>query len=940
MTGRAPKPISTGRWASRRLNERPLKPLDPDRWHEIDAVLSAALDLPPDERVSFVRERTAGDVELARTVEELLLAGDEATSFLELPVALDSRTWLEAAEEFFERQGSNAVDERSYVGRTLGVWRIERELGRGGMARVFLAERSSGGFDQRAALKLLRSDLDANVVERFRAERQILSNLSHPNIARLLDGGSTGDGQPYLVMEAVEGRPITEWCDRRRLNVSERLELFRDVLGAVQYAHANLVVHRDLKPSNIFVTEEGRVKLLDFGIAQLLGGDGHEGDDGHGNEERARLLLTPEYASPEQVTGRPITTASDVYQLGLLLYRLLSGTRPYTVTGKSRDALFDAVLRAEVVPPSRAAAEVDAAVAEARRTRPERLARGLSGDLDAIVMKAIRKDPTGRHASVAELDADLADHLANRPVAAAGGGNWYRIRKFFGRNRWTLPALAATCLAAAAYVGVQNTHEKQLERERNHARTEAARTDVVKGFLVEVFRSADPWSSPDPARGRNITVREALATGADRARSELARQPEIQVDLLAAIAGVYENLGLHDQALPLLEEGLEIKRRSDPSDRVALTALKLQLGRTLSRVDQLDSARAVLTEASTFAADLEAPHDTAVGTVLGALAVNAVRRGRLAEAATLYLHADSVLRQVPAAKPMQRSRILRGLSDVYPQLNRLADARATAEDVVRLNTEAFGADDPRTAVVLVQLADILDLSDRDEEAIGLYRAAIVILERALGEEHDATLSALNNLGVTLYEVGRVEEEEEILRRVLAIRTEQTGVWNRDVAEGMQNLAANLRRQGKDAEAMNLLTRAHRVFVTVLPDGHHLTAFPLLTRSAMELDRHDFMAAEATTREARRILAEALPPGHFATAMAECRLGRALAGQDRYTEAESLLRESTEIVAEALQLPAAYRVECLEGLAELLEATGRPADAQPYRTATRELTDAS
>lgn len=917
-----------------------MTPQGADRWHEIDAVLSAALELPPNERTSFVRDRTTDDDELARAVLELLRAGDEATSFLERPVDLDAGTWLEASEEFFERRGSSPVAERSHIGRTLGVWRIERELGRGGMARVFLAERNSGGFDQCGALKLLRSDLDGHVVERFYAERQILSNLSHPNIARLLDGGSTEDGQPYLVMEAVEGRPITEWCDRRRLSVAERLELFRDVLGAVQYAHANLVVHRDLKPSNIFVSDAGRVKLLDFGIAQLLGVDGHEGDGDHPRDEAARLLLTPEYASPEQVAGRPITTASDVYQLGVLLYRLLSGARPYTVARKSRKALFDAVLQADVVRPSRAAAGVDAGVAEARRTRPARLARTLGGDLDAIVMKAIRKDPADRHASVAELDADLADHLASRPVAAVRGSRWYRIRKFFGRNRWAFPTLAATCLAAAVYVGVQNTHENQLERERNLARTEATRTEVVKNFLVEVFRSADPWSSPDPARGRDITVREALATGADRARSELAGQPEIQVDLLATIAGVYENLGLYDEALPLIEEGLEIKRRSNSSDRVVLTSLQLQHGRALNRVDQLDSAQAVLTEASASAMELEAPHDTAAGTVLGALAVNAIRRGRHNEAATLYLRADSVLRELPTADPAQRARMLHGLSDIYPHLNRLADARATAEDVVRLNTEAFGADDPRTAAALVQLADILDFSDQDEEAIGVYRKAIATLERALGEEHDATLSALNNLAISLHEVGRTEDQEVILRRVLAIRTQQTGVWSRDVAETMQNLAVSLSRQGKDAEAEELLTRAHRIFVTVLPDGHHHTAFPLLTRSSMELDRRDFAAAEATTREARRILLEALPPGHFATAMAECRLGRALAGQGRYAEAEPLLRESTEVVAEALQLPADHRVECLEGLTRLLEATGRTAEAQPYRTATEELTGAS
>lgn len=905
------------------------------RWREVDAVLSGALEQPEAERLVYVRERTTGDAELGRIVEELIRAGHAATSFLEQPIELDSRTWLEASDEFLAQSRRDSADERDHIGRVVGVWRIEREIGRGGMSRVFLAERTSGGFEQRAALKLLRSDHDAEIVERFRAERQILSNLSHPNIARLLDGGSTDDGQPYLVMEAVDGQPITEWCDRRRLTVQHRLGLFRDVLAAVGYAHANLVVHRDLKPSNILVTPAGLVKLLDFGIAQLLDPEaGSEDTDG-----TSRLLLTPEYASPEQVTGEPITTATDTYQLGLLLYLLLAGRLPYDVPSRLR--LREAVLHSRPSLPSEVVAKAGEHVAGVRRCRPARLARLLRGDLDAIAMKAIRKVPTDRHTSVVELEADIADHLGNRPVVAVGGGAPYRVRKYFGRNRWAFPALAAAGIAVAAYVGVQRSHERQLEVERNVARTEATRAEAVKGFMVELFQSADPWSSADPERGRDITVRAALTEGADRVRSELPNQPDIQGELLTAIAGVLDNLSLPEEALPLREEALDIHERTDPSDRVTRAALLLKLGRTLGGLDRTDSAKTVLAAAREVARTLEPPHDTVHASVLLALGNTAVDRGDYASAEEMYLRTDSILVAHPAALSFKRASVQFGLSKVYSTTNRLADARTAAGRRVALVTEVFGPEDPNTAAALVRLADVLDLSDHDEAAIAVYGKAATTLEHALGEEHDATLSTLNNLAVTLREVERTEEAEAVLRRVLEIRTRRTGVWDRAVASTMQNLASVLTQQGRLAEAMDLLTRAHRVYATVLPEGHHLSAYPLLTRATIELDRHEYRAAETTAREAQSILVQALSADHPATAMASCRLGRALLGQRRYGEAEAPLRSGTDVAAESTQLPPAYRVECLDGLAAVLEATGRPAEAQPYRSATTELTaDAS
>lgn len=876
---------------------------DPVRWRRIDEVLSAALQLPPDERLEFVRQRTTGDADLGRAVEELLRAESAASSFLERPIRLDSETWLEASAEYLAKPPLEAGTQAA-VGRVVGAWRIVRELGRGGMATVYLAERVEGGFDQLAALKLLASTLDADIVDRFRAERQILSNLSHPNIARLLDGGSTAAGQPYLVLEAVDGRPITEWCDSRSLPVRARLELFRDVLSAVAYAHANLVVHRDLKPSNILVTDEGRVKLLDFGIAQLLEGDAP-------GARRPRLLLTPDYASPEQVSGEPITTASDTYQLGLLLFRLLTRTRPYEVDTSTRETLKNSVLSARPAVPSRV---VDG-----------RSGRALRGDLDAIVARALRRDPFERYASVGDLDADLANHLSSRPVLAVDGGAKYRIGKYFRRNRWALPTLAAAMVAAAAYVGVQRTHERQLEAERNVAQAEAVRAEAVKDFLVELFRSPDPWESARDDRDRNITVREALAHGTERIRTELRDQPDIKVELLATVAGVYENLSMSGASIPLLEDAIATQLESEPSDAATLVSLRRQLGEILMSHGLLDSAQVTLARALEGAETLDASHDTSAAIVHVALASLAGHRGRYDEAADLLYVADSLLSASPRAEPMQQARLAFGIASTFSSLDRLDEARTAAERRVELVEGEYGRDDPRTAAAVSTLADVLKLQGDEAGAIALHEEAAGVLERTLGEGHDTTLSALNNLALALGRADRYEEAEIVLRQILAVRTEQGGIWHRDVAEVMQNLATVLRGQGKLDETIDMLSQAHEVFVTVLPPGHYLTAFPLLTRSSVELERKRYRSAEATTRQALAILGEALPPDHAATAMARCRLGRALLGQGLAAEAAAPLRRGVEVAVTSEGLSPEYRAECVDALATL-EGHGAGASA--------------
>src|SRR5690606_33623906 len=461
-----------------------------ERWQLLRVLLDQALDLPPERRDAFLSEACGDDAALRAELEALLEAEARAGTLLESPVA-------ERAGELVEQLVQAAPEPDALLGHQVGAYRLLHEIGRGGMGSVYLAERMDGQFEQRVAVKLLRRGLDTDdVLRRFLAERQILASLSHPQIAHLLDGGATPDGRPYLVMEYVEGEPIDVYCDARRLTIVERLARFLGVARAVQYAHRNLGVHRDLQPANILVTAQGGVKLLDFGIAKLLEAGGEAESEQH--TLAGFRMMTPEYASPEQVRGEAVTTASDVYQLGLLLYELLAGDRPYRLAGRSPSEIERVICQEQAPRPSttllprrgtdsggdpvpRTTPEQAAA---ARRTTPQRLHRQLRGDLDAIISTALRKEPQERYASAEALVEDLERWLAGQPVRARGDAWTYRARRFAGRHRWALSAAAAFVLLLGAYAATVSVQASRVRRALAQARLEAEKSAEVTEFLI------------------------------------------------------------------------------------------------------------------------------------------------------------------------------------------------------------------------------------------------------------------------------------------------------------------------------------------------------------------------------------------------------------------------------------------------------------------------
>ncbi len=773
------------------------------RWSEIDALFQRALDLPAPERGAFLAETTGGDESLRRSVEELLSLVEDSGDFLDTPAEVacnlgwdDLLDSLEAGGSSLESEG---VPDRS--GERVGPYRLLRRIGRGGMATVYLAERADGLWEQQVALKVIRRGLDTDdVIQRFLAERQILSSLHHPNIARLLDGGSTEDGLPYLVMEFVEGEPITAHCDARQLSVRERLKLFCDVCRAVQFAHQSLVVHRDLKPSNILVTEDGVPKLLDFGIAKLLG-------DASGELTRTgRQLLTPQYATPEQVRGEPITTASDVYQLGIMLCVLLAGRRPYEVAALSPAQMETQITGAEPERPSRL---VCAEAAQARGLSTERLSRRLQGDLDAIVLKALRKESRDRYPSAESLLADVHRHASGHPVEATRGAFTYKAGKFVRRH-------SAGLITAAAFLVLLMGAAIALAKQRSRVIAAADSAEQVASFLASVFEDADPTRGV----GDSMSVRTLLTRGAQRVESELADQPALQAELYGVIGKAFTNLGLLDEGTEILTAALEKARQAHGPADEELEIAVWDLANVHTDGREFELAQPLLEEVVDLRRMRLGPNAVEFAQALATLGYN-VRDVVGPDSAAVLLQQA---RAVPGldAESEEGVGITLGLAFVLRAQGKIEEAEALYREAIpKLRT--LVPDHPDLATHINNLAFLLKGRGAYDDAATLYQEAHSLYSAVHGRGHPQSLMLASNLSSALFEDGRVEEGEAVMQeRVEAARERwPQGHWR--VASMLENQAnANL-RFGDRLIAVQVLRQAVAVYTDMLGGQHTWTA---------------------------------------------------------------------------------------------------------------------
>ena len=512
--------------------------MTPARWSQVRQIFEDALERPASDRTAYLRAACPHDTELRHEVETLLASHERSENFLATP-AIQMNQII--------RENRILGDDRDEFpkGYRLGPYEFERRIGRGGMGAVWLATRHDHEYQKKVAIKMVKPGMDSQeILRRFRTERQVLANLQHPNIAHLIDGGSTPEGLPYLVMEYVDGKPIDQYCEKGKRPISERLQLFRAVCAAVQFAHQNLVVHRDIKHSNILVTADGTPKLLDFGIAKLL-----RPDPGTFDPAQTRPGMRPmtiDYASPEQVMGEPITTASDVYSLGVLLFRLLTGKTPYGPDARTREALQQAICQTEPLRPSSViladekstvpdATQKMEAIDESRTKARKRLRKKLTGDLDSIVLMALRKEPHQRYASAAQFSEDIGRYLAGEPVIARLHTPGYRISKFIQRN-WK--GMAAAALLAVAVIWVALRFESSTEQARAaRFRAESSLLDTRHALIAAYLRGGETQPALDAARsGFAASPASALTRRDLAAASEAAAGPRLGSDRSGATA--------------------------------------------------------------------------------------------------------------------------------------------------------------------------------------------------------------------------------------------------------------------------------------------------------------------------------------------------------------------------------------------------------------------
>ena len=889
-------------------------------WERIEQIFLSAVELPAEERGAFVDAACDGDLDLRREVVSLLAADGRADSFLSGSG--------EAA--------GGSPDGAGTPRRSIGRYRLLRRIGEGGMSAVYLAVRSDDEYRQLVAIKVFTCGPERqDLLRRFRTERQILAALDHPAIARLLDGGTTEDGLPYIVMEHLEGEPIDRYCDRQGLRIGGRIELFQTLCSAVHYAHQNLVVHRDLKPSNVLVTADGAPKLLDFGIAKLMQPELFPQTVQH--TATGQRLMTPFYASPEQVQGDPITTASDVYSLGVLLYRLLSGHLPYQASPELPAEFERAVITQEPQKPSAAVGRVEIAVGDdagltpeavsrARGTRPERLRRRLAGDLDNIVLKALRKEPRRRYASVEQLGEDLRRYRQGLPVLARSDTLLYRAGKFLRRHRFGVGTVAGFMLLVLAFAVATGLQAGRIADERDEARRERDKAREVAKFLEEIFQV----SSPGESLGETIDAREILERGARRLDRQLTDQPEILAALSATIGNVYRNLGLYDHGEPLLRRSLAIRRHLFGDEHPEVADSLSGLGRLLRDRGELEQAEPLLRRALEQRRRGLGERHRLVAESLADLGFLLSEAGDWAAAETVLLEVLELHRQLPDSDPEKVIESLGFLTEVYVQTDDLEAAEGRAREALRLARRVFGAEHPKIAEPLNNLAAVLGIRGRYTAAEPLLRQALELNRKLFGEHHAEVGTSLNNLGRLLQEKGDLAAAQELLERSLAVRRATVGSEHVRTIGGLTNLAMLLVERGDSAAAEPLLREALELSSRVLGEQHTYTGRALLGLGRLLIARREPGSAEALLRRSLAIQSHNFVSDHRRVADAESVLGECLAALGRFEEAESLALSAYGKLARNLGPDHRRTLAGLDRVIALYEGWGRPDQAAAYR----------
>jgi serine/threonine-protein kinase len=892
----------------------------------IDRVFARALEFEGEQRRRFLERACGGDEQLRREVDALLESSTTQDPLLRPAGA--------ASPELLGDIEAAMLDPAA--GTRIGRYRIERVLGRGGMGVVYLAERADGAYRQQVALKRVRVGAGEAAIRRFTHERQLLASVEHESIARLLDGGVDAAGQPYLVVEYVDGLPLTRYCAGQSAPLRRRLELLCEVCRAVSAAHRQLVVHRDLKPSNILVTADGKVKLLDFGIAKLLAdaaapppADGGPPDAPAGvpatELPTLAAAMTPQYASPEQVLGQRVTVASDVYQLGVLAYELVTGEPPYRLSGATPAQIRRSICELDPPPPSARAGELPPAGIVARRLR---------GDLDAIVLKALRKDPGRRYPSVDALREDLERHLAGLPVAARPATVRYRLGKFL-RRRAAVVTAAAVALAVVVAVSATFTWRLAKERdrsrelaqqalaERDRAEQRSREAREVSDYLVELFEASDP----NQGQPGSLTARELLDRGAERLEETLQDQPVTRARLQYTMGKIYDRLGLRERAEALLTAALEVQEEAagDHEIDLALTLERLAIAR--------DRRGARQQAGEAFDRSLEilqrriAEPDPRLGSIYATYGAHLLDDRDLDQAERFLQRAIEVFTAVAGERETGALVARINLAKLWSTRGELRRAKAELEQVVALYDEqpqrrkqnlllfAVG----NLGVLTAQLGDL-------EGSQPLFERALSLSEAAYGPQHPNLVPHLQNLGNSYLETGRYPEARQVLERAMTLIEHLYGPRHAAAGGVLGALATVELKSGRFADALRLYQQAQAIQESSSTAVHPHLGMTLIGigKSLVGLGR--LSEARAPFVRSLEVLEGSLGETHPALAIPRLNLALLHQRLGEPERAEPYYRAAVAVAVSALDEGAPKRRETIEAYRSFLAEQGRGADA--------------
>jgi serine/threonine-protein kinase len=871
--------------------------MDGTRWERMQALFHEAADLPEPERRSFLKAVCGEDEGLMADVLAMLQEDACTTSLLNQDVA-------QVAHQVLIDAPPPAVPHKEF-----GPYRIKEMLGEGGMGVVYLAEREDLG--SLVAIKLLRDAwLSPARRERFASEQRTLAQLNHPSIARLYDADTLADGTPWFVMEYVEGVPLTEFCQQRQCSIRERLELFRLVCEAVQYAHRHAVIHRDLKPSNIFVKLDGTVRLLDFGIAKQL-----ESLDVPVDQTQTGLrLLTPAYAAPEQIRGERVGIHTDVYSLGVILYELLAGRLPFDLSNRTPHQIEAIIVEQDPEKPSVVARQqAGSPVLGASRTA--------RADLDVLCLTAMHKDVHRRYQTVEALIRDIDHYLKSEPLEARPDSVRYRVGKFVTRN-WRPVSAAAAVLVAV--IGLVVFYTARLTQARNTALAEAARTQRIQRFMLNLFQGGDEAVGP----AENLRVITLVDQGVQEARS-LDSEPAVQAQLYETLGDIYQKLGKLEQANALFHSALEKRKALFGTDHAEVGDTLVALGLLRTDQAQMEEGERLAREGLEMNRRNLPPNHPAVAKATTALGQVLEARGKYDEAIKVLEEAVRLHSVAGEADPdlavamseLANTHFYAGHFDVCESLNRR---------ILAMNRQLFGDRHPHVADDLINLGAVQFERGRYAEAEQFYRQGLDIIRSWYGKEHHKTASAMTMLGRALVSQEKLDEGSAVMQEAFSIQERVYGKVHPRVASALNELGRVAQQQGRLDDAQKYFNRMADIYKTVYNDKHYYIGIALSNLAGVHVDRKEYVRAEQLYRDVLRRYGETLSPGHQLVGIAKVRLGRALLRQQRYPEAETDILAGYEILMKQSSPPARWLQFAQEDLVKLYEALNQPDKAAKFR----------